>query len=136
MGCKRYLVWLATGNISVMSSPSGFRRSWIRVAQANLISGSIAQKNLQHSPWDVSKTKWYFRHYKWTWIILDLRIVKYKIKQLRWMPGEEVRLYKGVIISIWWWGRQLSWCSEIQKTFPMKALDRWIIYTETYVALV
>lgn len=35
-----------TGNISVMSSPSGCRRSDIFLAQSDLNSGSMAQKNL------------------------------------------------------------------------------------------
>lgn len=35
-----------TGNINVISSPSGFKRSEIRCAHADLMSGSMAQKNL------------------------------------------------------------------------------------------
>lgn len=38
-----------TGNIRVMSSPLGFNNSSILLAQANLVRGSIAQKNLQIS---------------------------------------------------------------------------------------
>lgn len=37
-----------TGNISVMSSPSGFKKSRIFSAHADLKSGSMAQKNLFH----------------------------------------------------------------------------------------
>lgn len=38
-----------TGNISVMSSPFGLSRSFIFMAQADLMSGSMAQKNLKKS---------------------------------------------------------------------------------------
>lgn len=43
-----------TGNINVISSPSGFKRSLICFAHAGLLSGSIAQKNLQNTTqaWD------------------------------------------------------------------------------------
>ena len=46
---KEKIQWgikIITGNISVMSSPPGFNKSRILCAQANLMSGSMAQKNL------------------------------------------------------------------------------------------
>lgn len=37
---------MLTGNINVISSPSGFKKFLICCAHADLISGSMAQKNL------------------------------------------------------------------------------------------
>lgn len=82
---------IITGNISVMSSPSGFNISRTLNAHFDLISGSIAQKNLQIYHYIVI-IKQRFSQTVEAYHQVDLRIVKNEIKQLRWAPSEEVCL--------------------------------------------
>lgn len=79
-----------TGNINVISSPSGFKRLLIFCAHTDLISGSMAQKNLQYKKNMIMKPS--FWQEKQTQFLNYLRIIKNEIKQLGRAPSEEVCL--------------------------------------------